>query len=76
MVPQRKILRTEHLDASTAHVERAILARAEKLEELATTARSASAAGAEVRVTEVLTHEVALAIAEEFRNLAEEIHWW
>lgn len=75
--PQRRVNKLVHLDASVEHVERALLARAEDLENLALSARGAYAAiGEEVLVKENLTHETASAIAAEFRLLAEELHWW
>lgn len=70
MVPQRKILRTEHLDASTAHVERAILARANELEKKIA---DKLISGESVPAIDLV---IANFLVTEFRNLAEEIHWW
>ena len=63
--PQRRTdtQRKTHLDASVAPVERALLARAEKLEEEST----------RVGPTSLLTLRT---IAAEFRVLAEELHYW
>lgn len=76
-MPQRRATRKTHLDASVVPVEMALLARAEDLDNLALTARGASAAvGGPVLVREGMTHETAQAIADEFHALAEELHWW
>ena len=74
--PKRREQRRTHLDASVVPVERALLARADDLENLALSARGASAAvGGPVLVREGVTHQAAQAIADEFRALAEELHW-
>ena len=76
-VPPRRTQRKTHLDASVVPVERALLARAEDLENLALSARGASAAhGFEVLAKDNLTAGTASAVAVEFRALAEELHWW
>jgi hypothetical protein len=74
--PQRRATRQEHLDARVVPVERALLARADDLENLALSARGASAAlGAPVLAKDNLPADAAYAIAAEFRALAEELHW-
>jgi hypothetical protein len=74
--PQRRA-EAAPLESRLSIVERALLARAGDLENLALSARGASAAtGEEIRVSDDLTHETAAAIASEFRKLAEELHYW
>jgi len=60
--PPRREQRRTHLDASVVPVERALVARAEKLED-----QSRKTDGGNVNY---------LFIAAEFRALAEELHWW
>lgn len=62
--PPRRTQRRTHLDASVAPVERALLARADSLEEQADTARG------------MFKPEALRYVAAEFRALAEELHWW
>jgi hypothetical protein len=66
--PRRREQRNTHLNASIVPVERALLARAEALD----TAVSRHGADAPDWVP-VETFQV---IAAEFRQLAEELHWW
>jgi len=61
-VPQRKMVRNPLLDASLVHVEQALLHRATEIErENSPTVQPGPAL---------------LAIAREFRILAEELHYW
>jgi hypothetical protein len=60
--PKRRENRKTHLDASVVPVERALLARAEALED-----GSRQTDGGNVSY---------LFVAVEFRKLAEELHWW
>ena len=60
MTPKRREKRNTHLDASAVPVERALLARAAVLDQ--------EAADAEVATVSWL--------ADEFRKLAEELHYW
>lgn len=62
--PKRRTVRRPHLDAASVPVERALLARAEALEEARATFGD-DFPGGEVYVT----------LAAEFRLLAEELHW-
>ncbi len=64
----RLALRVIHLDASVVHVERAFLARAEELEAIASRAPETHEVGP--RAAEVFS-----LMANEFRALAEELHW-
>lgn len=64
--PQRREQRRTHLDASVVPVERALLARAGALDESA-------AAPPEPSPDEVRAEKL---IADEFRALAEELHYW
>jgi hypothetical protein len=66
--PPRREQRRTHLDASVVPVERAYLARADALVE-ANEPLSGD-------LTTPFPHAVALLFAAEFRNLAEELHWW
>lgn len=70
MEVQRKLTRDQFLDASVVHVERALLARARELErDLAEKLLSGESVGAiDLIVSKQLT--------EEFRKLAEELHYW
>lgn len=69
--PPRKTLRTAHLDASIVHVEHALIARAEKLENFV---REETASGdTAVNITRITAADL---VAAEFRLLAEELHWW
>jgi hypothetical protein len=73
--PQRRTTRNPHLDASIVHVERALLARAEALEQ--STSRRNALMQEEImangpQLESVFEHR----IAEEFRLLAEELHYW
>jgi hypothetical protein len=64
MSPQRREQRRTHLDASVVPVEQALLARAEALEAEAEKPDNASvASGLNL-------------LAGEFRDLAEELHFW
>lgn len=63
--PSRRDLRRTHLDASVVPVERALLARAGVLE------------GGEQQPGETdIAFGMGLLLAQEFRALAEELHWW
>lgn len=74
--PRRREQRRTHLDAASVPVERALLARADQLENEALSARGASAAlGERVFARGGVTAETVQAIAAEFRALAEELHW-
>ena len=66
--PKRREVRRTHLDASVVPVERAYLARADAL------AEANEPLGG--NLTTPFPHAVALLFAAEFRNLAEELHWW
>lgn len=65
--PQRRELRRTHLDASVVPVERALLARAEALQAEAEALASGD--------TDLLGGVKAM-FAAEFRELAEELHYW
>jgi hypothetical protein len=69
--PKRRELRRTHLDASVVPVERALLARADELAFAGQTALDNEEGGAEV-----LLGTVRAAIGQEFRAMAEELHWW
>jgi hypothetical protein len=79
--PQRREHRKTHLDASVVPVEQALLARAADLESSSMTFRQAveqstfgdDQAAAEFAVTTAAAHGV---MANEFRRLAEELHYW
>jgi hypothetical protein len=62
--PKRREVRQTHLDAHIVPVERALRARAAKLSERGT----AMPPGAEA--------DTLLAVAAEFTELAEELHFW
>ena len=66
--PRRRERRNPHLDAGVVPVERALLARAEALD------TAVSRYGAEA--PEWIPVETFQVIAAEFRQLAEELHWW
>lgn len=59
--PQRREQRRTHLDASVVPVERALIARAGKLEDQSRATDGGNASY--------------LFIAVQFRDLAEELHW-
>jgi hypothetical protein len=72
-VPRREQRKT-HLDASVVPVERALLARADKLENEALSAAGTSAVLGERAAAGASA--TAARVAAEFRVLAEELHWW
>jgi hypothetical protein len=76
--PQRKTVRTRHLDASIVHVERALLARAEIVgSQLDIVRRAARMNGiVDERLVSAIADMVAEIVHEEYRALAEELHWW
>jgi hypothetical protein len=65
MAPPRREQRKIHLDASVVPVERALLARAEELEQEDDPIKFLSA-----------PELMSAFVAAEFRALAEELHWW
>ena len=65
--PKRRTVRNPHLDAHIVPVERALIARAEALEQVA-----ASDAVLTVDPSEAA---IAARVSTEFRALAEELHW-
>lgn len=71
--PQRRTERRKHLEASVVPVERALLARAGAISE--SVMEVFSAAGDTV-TAETLAAHIRLDVAQEFRTLAEELHWW
>lgn len=62
--PKRREQRKTHLDASAVPVERAFLARAAVLEEEAD------------KPDNQVAESILNIVAGEFRDLAEELHWW
>ena len=68
ITPQRLTKRRAHLDASAVVVERALLARAEALKQLA--------ASDAVLATDPAEAAVMARISTEFRELAETLHWY
>ena len=68
--PKRREQRRTHLDASVVPVERALLARADTLDQAARDEISRGVAVNMIRVT------AADLVADEFRMLAEALHWW
>jgi hypothetical protein len=64
--PQRRTTRRPHLDAAAVPVERALLARADELAKAAAHADDDDAP---------LARDLAATIGNEFRLLAEELHW-
>ena len=75
--PQRRAEPRKHLDAHLVPVERALLHRADDLENLALSAAGASAAtSSAVLAKDGLTAQTARAVAAEFRALAEELRYW
>jgi hypothetical protein len=69
--PRRRPVRNPHLDAHIVPVERALIARAEVMDERAKDILGDPDAGADL-----LTGTVLAGMAQEFRALAEECHWW
>jgi hypothetical protein len=67
--PKRRVQRRTHLDAGVVPVEQALLARAEALEEQAGVPAADPGTPAHA-----YSSSIAL-IANEFRALAEELHW-
>ena len=63
--PKRRTVRRPHLDAATVPVERALLARAASMD-----GRFAEDDTSDAERT------VLAIMADEFRTLAEELHWW
>jgi hypothetical protein len=70
MTPQRREKPKTHLDASVVPVERALLARADALDEESRNARDPKKVTAPGRGSDLLS-----IVATEFRALAEELHW-
>lgn len=68
--PQRRTTRKTHLDASAVTVEVALLARAGHLEQ-----QAGEALGTQQPGSELLSGTVLAGIAQEFRALADELHW-
>lgn len=68
--PQRRPQRRTHLDASVVPVERALLARAEQL------SRSAKVEEITADLASETNRVIYREMAREFRDLAEELHWW
>ena len=68
--PKRREQRRTHLDASVVPVERALLARADTLEQAI---RDEMGGGAAVNMIRVTAADI---VADEFRMLAEALHWW
>lgn len=68
--PQRRETRRTHLDASAVPVERALIARAESLDG-AVAERMASG-----DTMDMLTLTSYRVFSDQFRDLAEELHWW
>lgn len=64
--PKRRETRRTHLDASAVPVERALLHRADALEDLLSGFEHPGS----------VEWYAILRISNEFRQLAEEIHWW
>ncbi len=78
--PKRREQRRTHLDASVVPVERALLARAGEIGSHLDVARRAARVhgldeGAAALIGAV-ADTAAEIIATEFRDLAEELHWW
>lgn len=71
--PKRREQRRTHLDASVVPVERALLARAGAIS--ASVMEVFSAAG-DTETAETLAAHVRLDLAQEFRDLADELHYW
>ena len=76
--PKRREQRRTHLDASVVPVERALLARAEALEDSEEFTRVSTGPGRELTPVRVQTPLAGAhrTVAAEFRALAEELHWW
>jgi hypothetical protein len=78
--PQRRETRRTHLDASVVPVERALIARADSLDEQAHELHASAQARVDIdqqtaeEVTELVGRRRLL--AKEFRALAEELHFW
>lgn len=68
--PQRREQRRTHLDASVVPVERALLARATQL------SRSARVEELTADLPSETNRVIYGEMAREFRDLAEELHWW
>ena len=66
MTPPRRDNPKLHLDASVVPVERALLARAEALDAEAHEPESEPTIGSAVK----------LLVSQEFRQLADELHYW
>lgn len=64
--PKRREQRCTYLNASIVPVERAMLARASVLEQRAAAMALESKSG----------HVTLAVLADEFRALADELHWW
>lgn len=72
--PRRLEKRRAHIDAAAVPIERALIARAEALEEsepVATLEAGPEAAA----MLQAVQHSHRF-VAAEFRRLAEELHWW
>ncbi len=67
-VPRRREKRIEHLHAAAVPVERALLERAEVLD-------GEARALAEIGDISVAACDAKVEIAQQFRALAEELHW-
>ena len=65
--PKRREVRRTHLDASAVPVERALLHRAERIEAGSGAAGCIAVGGG--------PSPLGVAVAAEFRALAEELHW-
>ena len=76
--PTRREVRRTHLDASAVPVERALLARAELIgAEVGVVRQVFRVAGIDnPRQVTARSEAVAVIVANEFRALAEELHWW
>lgn len=67
--PARREFRRTHLDASVVPVERAFLARADALAAEAARLRDQGRANGPLA-------GICYGLGDEFRQLAEELHWW
>lgn len=75
--PARRDQRRTHLDASAVPVERALLARADSPEPVASSLiEAAHAAGITDQQLDIITDIVSCMVFNQFRLLAEELHWW
>lgn len=71
--PQRRTQRRTHLDASVLPVERAFLARAAAIQAQVSALSTAPVVD---DLTDSIMAGALTVVAQEYRTMAEELHWW